>query len=51
MNDHDRKMLPSVQAFQPFDLYTKQDLPPNVEQLQPFYEELIAEFFPAQIDW
>jgi len=51
MDDHDRKMLPSVQAFQPFDLYTKHDLPPNVEQLQPFYEKLIAEFFPAQIDW
>ena len=51
MNDHDRTMLPSVQAFQPFDLYTKHDHPPNVERLRPFYEELISDFFPVQIDW
>jgi inositol oxygenase len=51
MDDQDRAMLPWVQKFNPYDLYSKSAAPPNVAELKPFYEELIAEFFPAKIAW
>ena len=51
MDETDRKMLPWVKAFNPFDLYSKADEPPDTEALRPYYEELIAEFFPAEISW
>jgi len=51
MNDDDRRLLPWVKKFNPFDLYTKSHERPNVEKLLPFYHDLIAEFFPAEIDW
>jgi len=51
MDDHDRKMFDSVREFNPYDLYTKSSGRPDVEKLRPFYEELIAEYFPAEIDW
>ena len=50
-SDHDRKMLPWVLEFNKFDLYSKVDERPNVEALRPYYEELIAEYFPAKIRW
>jgi inositol oxygenase len=51
MNDHDREMFRAVKAFNPFDLYSKSLERPNVEALRPYYEELIAEYFPATINW
>lgn len=51
MNEKDKKMLGWVHLFNPYDLYTKSDSPPNVEELKPFYLELISEFFPEKIDW
>jgi inositol oxygenase len=51
MNDQDRKMLPQVQKFNPYDLYSKSDAPPNAQELRPYYEELIGEYFPAKIAW
>lgn len=51
MTDHDKEMFKWVRAFNPYDLYSKSDAPPNVEELKPFYQELIAEFFPATIKW
>ena len=50
-NEHDAKMLPWVQRFNPFDLYTKSDTRPDVVKLRPFYEELIARYFPAEVRW
>jgi inositol oxygenase len=50
-NARDRAMLKWVQAFNPYDLYTKSHAPPDVAKLRPFYEELIAEFFPAKLRW
>ncbi len=47
----DREMLKWVQAFNPYDLYTKSHERPNVKELRPFYEELIAEYFPAKLKW
>ncbi len=51
MDDKDRRMLPWVQKFNPYDLYSKSAAPPNVAELRPYYEELIAEFFPPKIAW
>jgi len=51
MNEHDRNMFDWVRAFNPYDLYTKSAARPDVAQLRPFYEELIAEFFPPVIQW
>jgi inositol oxygenase len=51
LDDRDRAMLQWVQKFNPYDLYTKSHERPNVKELRPFYEELIAEYFPAQLNW
>ena len=51
LNDQDRANLKWVQAFNPYDLYTKSHQAPDVAKLRPYYEELIAEFFPAKIRW
>lgn len=50
-SDHDRAMLPWILEFNKYDLYTKVDHRPDPAELRPYYEDLIAEFFPAQIDW
>jgi inositol oxygenase len=47
----DREMLKWVQAFNPYDLYSKTLVRPDVEALRPFYEDLISEFFPDKIRW
>lgn len=51
MNDHDREMFEWVRKFNPYDLYSKAAARPDVVALKPFYEELIAEFFPPVLDW
>jgi inositol oxygenase len=51
MNERDRRLLPWVQAFNPYDLYSKGHERPDVKALTPYYEELIAEFFPPHIAW
>ncbi|KAF8632331.1 hypothetical protein AX15_001920 [Amanita polypyramis BW_CC] len=50
-NEHDLKILDAVRAFNPYDLYSKNDEPCNVEKLRPYYEGLIAKFFPPVLDW
>jgi len=50
-NEKDRGMLQWVQAFNPYDLYTKSHEKPNLEELRPYYEDLIAEFFPPKLRW
>lgn len=47
----DREMLPWVKTFNPYDLYTKSHQRPDVVALRPFYEDLIAEYFPAEVRW
>lgn len=51
MNEHDREMFAWVRAFNPYDLYSKSVVRPDVEKLRPYYEELIQEFFPSSIRW
>ncbi|MBN9691436.1 MAG: inositol oxygenase [Verrucomicrobia bacterium] len=51
LNDHDRAMLPWVNKFNPYDLYTKSHEKPDAKKLKPFYDELIHEFFPDKVRW
>ncbi|MCA1595744.1 MAG: inositol oxygenase [Chloroflexi bacterium] len=51
MNDHDRELFRSVRAFNPYDLYSKGLARPDVAALRPYYEDLIAEFFPPAVQW
>ncbi|CAH0055745.1 unnamed protein product [Clonostachys solani] len=48
----DEKLLQAVQAFNPYDLYSKSNGIPDIEELKPYYLELIDEFFPnKKIKW
>jgi inositol oxygenase len=51
MNDHDREMFEWVRKFNPYDLYSKSAVRPDAGTLRPYYEELIAEYFPSQLRW
>ena len=51
MNAHDREMFAWVRAFNPYDLYSKSHEKPDVAALRPYYEDLIAEFFPPTLQW
>jgi inositol oxygenase len=51
MNHQDRKMLPSVREFNPYDLYSKSDTRPDLKDLRPYYDGLIRSYFPEQLRW
>jgi len=51
MNDQDREMLPWGDKFNPYDLYSKSAERPDAVALRPYYEDLIAEFLPAELRW
>jgi len=50
-NADDAKALAAVRAFNPYDLYSKSDEPCDVEKLRPYYQGLIAKYFPPVLDW
>jgi len=51
MNDQDRAMFDWVKKFNPYDLYSKGAERPKLSDVKPYYEDLIAEYFPAKIAW
>jgi len=51
MTERDQQMFDWVRKFNPYDLYSKGDTKPDPVALRPYYEELIAEYFPAKIRW
>jgi len=51
MTPHDEAMFEWVRKFNPYDLYSKGSEKPNLRELKPYYDDLIAEFFPAKIEW
>jgi inositol oxygenase len=51
LDDHDREMLEWVRKFNPYDLYSKSDSRPSLDELRPYYDDLIREFFPGRIRW
>ncbi|CAN8096179.1 unnamed protein product [Discula destructiva] len=52
MCEKDHAMLKAAKAFNPYDLYSKSDGIPSVEELKPYYLELIDEYFPQKtVKW
>jgi inositol oxygenase len=51
MNSHDERMFEWVNKFNPYDLYSKGLERPNAKEIMPYYEDLVAEFFPSEIEW
>ena len=51
MDDHDQQMFAWVRAFNPYDLYSKSDVPPDAAALRPYYEELVAKYLPPVLRW
>ena len=51
MNERDKEMFRWVREFQNYDLYSKSPVRPDLQELRPYYEQLIAEYFPPQISW
>ena len=50
-NDEDRALMKWVRAFNRYDLYSKADDRPKLEELRPYYEDLMQEFFPEPLNW
>lgn len=51
MNNTDRAMLPWLALFSQYDLYSKTSQVLDFDALMPYYRELVAEFFPSELDW
>jgi inositol oxygenase len=49
MDERDRRMFEWVRAFNPYDLYSKSAVRPDRKALEPYYRELVAEFFPEPL--
>jgi len=51
MNLHDERMFHWVKEFNQYDLYSKSNEKPDHTAIRPFYEDLVAEFLPATVNW
>ena len=51
LNADDARALEAVKAFNPYDLYSKNDEPVDIEKVKPYYQGLIAKYFPDVIEW
>ena len=51
LTERDHEMMKWVRAFNPYDLYSKVEVHPNFAELKPYYEELVAEYFPQKLRW
>jgi inositol oxygenase len=51
MTGRDHELMGWVRKFNPYDLYSKGHAKPDAVALKPYYEDLIAEYFPAKIRW
>lgn len=51
MDRQDEQMFEWVRKFNPYDLYSKGRERPNMQEVLPYYRDLISEFFPDKIDW
>ncbi len=51
LNQNDREMFEWVRKFNPYDLYSKSDEAPSLDQVRPYYEDLVAEYFPKTLNW
>jgi inositol oxygenase len=51
LDERDRRMLPWVQKFNPYDLYPKSPVRPDWDGLRPYYVALIDRYLPGQLRW
>ena len=51
MNQRDREMFDWVKGFNPYDLYSKSETPPNWTELQPYYRQLVDRYLPARLNF
>jgi len=51
MNEKDVAMFEWVKKFNPYDLYSKSPVAPNVAALRPYYEKLIAKYLPTHLNF
>lgn len=51
MNEQDERMFEWVQKFNAYDLYSKGRERPVMKDIRTYYEDLVTEFFPDQLDW
>lgn len=49
MNQKDMEMFHWVEKFNPYDLYTKAPVKPDVAALMPYYKDLVAKYLPAKL--
>ena len=49
LDETDRAMLPWVQKFNPYDLYSKSPVRPRLADLKPRYQDLMAKYLPATV--
>ena len=47
----DSEILDYVREFNTYDLYTKRDIRPDLQQLWPYYELLIKKYIPGELRW
>lgn len=47
----DKQLLDWVREFNQFDLYTKANERPNVDELWPYYQTLIDKYIPGKLKW
>lgn len=50
-NNKDKEMLPWVLEFNKFDLYSKSDKVPDMDELIPYYKQLVDKYVPGTIKW
>jgi len=51
MNEQDERMFEWVRKFNQFDLYSKGRERPKTQEILPYYEDLVSEFFSDKIAW
>ncbi len=51
MDDEDHRIFEHVRDFSRYDLYSKTPEKPDFETLRPYYEDLVARFLPAELQW
>ena len=51
MNADDRRLFAHVRDFNRYDLYSKAPVTPDFEKLRAYYEDLVAEFLPGELQW
>lgn len=49
MDDHDREMFKWVNLFNPYDLYSKSPVPPDWNELKPYYHQLVSKYLPETL--